>query len=483
LHLLVYNKNWEKNPEVIFLGRLILGSLCPHPPIIIPEVGGDEVYKAKKTFKGMQAAAESIARRKPEVLVIISPHAPAFHDKIAVNQVPILRGSMGQFGAYQVEFREENDLELGRSIIQKAQEKDIPVKELGPGYLRDSFSTEILDHGIMVPLYFIRKAGLNCPIVPISISFLPLEKMYLFGIAVREAIGESGKNAVVVASGDMSHRLSSSGPYGYDSAGKVFDEKIVQSVSKADPLILFEMSEDFVERAGQCGLRPLVMLFGSLDGFNVESTVHSYEGPFGVGYVVAELLPGGENKERSFWDRLFSVDAEEKESNFSYPVKLAWDSLRAYILEEKIISVPEDIPDELKKPAGAFVSLKKKGQLRGCIGTFRPTRKNAAEEIIMNAISAAVRDPRFAPVSPDELDQLEITVDILKEPEPVKDVGELDPKRYGVIVRKGARTGLLLPDIEGVDTVQEQLRIAKEKAGISPFEDCEIEKFEVIRYK
>ncbi|HBT20926.1 MAG TPA: AMMECR1 domain-containing protein [Peptococcaceae bacterium] len=465
------------------MGRLIHGSLLPHPPIIIPEVGGTEIFKAGSTFKGMQAAADSIAKRKPDVLVVISPHAPVFPDRIAVNQVPILRGSLRQFGAYQVECREENDLELGKKIIQKAEEKNIPVVELGPEYLRESFSTEILDHGIMVPLYFIRKAGLNCPIVPISISFLPLEEIYLFGIAVREAIEESSRNAAVVASGDMSHRLSSSGPYGYDPAGKVFDEKIVQSILKADPMILFEMSEDFVERAGQCGLRPLVMLFGSMDGFNIKSIVHSYEGPFGVGYVVAELLPEGENKKRGFLSRLFADAEQFKKEGYSYPVKLAWKSLKSYLLEGKIIPVPEDIPDELKKPAGAFVSLKKRGQLRGCIGTFRPTRKNAAEEIIMNAISAATQDPRFPPVSPEELDELEITVDILKEPQPVRDLSELDPKKYGIIVKKGMRRGLLLPDIEGVNTVQEQLRIAKEKAGISPFEDCEIEKFEVVRYK
>lgn len=163
-------------------------------------------------------------------------------------------------------------------------------------------------------------------------------------------------------------------------------------------------------------------------------------------------------------------------------VKLARDAIETYVRDRRIISPPSELTDEMKERAGAFVSIKKHGQLRGCIGTFLPTKSNLAEEIIRNAIAAATEDPRFPPVREEELEDLQVSVDVLSQPEPVNDLSELDPKKYGVIVVKGPRKGLLLPDLEGVDTVEEQLRIAKLKAGILPEEDCEIYRFTVRRY-
>jgi AmmeMemoRadiSam system protein A len=164
-------------------------------------------------------------------------------------------------------------------------------------------------------------------------------------------------------------------------------------------------------------------------------------------------------------------------------VKLAKDTVENYISEGKIISPPADLTPEMRERAGVFVSIKKKGELRGCIGTFLPSTENVAYEIIQNAISAATRDPRFPPVNITELNELEYSVDVLSEPEKVSSKDELDPKRYGVIVKSGSRRGLLLPDLEGVDTVDEQIRIASLKAGISPGEDIELYRFEVKRYK
>lgn len=164
-------------------------------------------------------------------------------------------------------------------------------------------------------------------------------------------------------------------------------------------------------------------------------------------------------------------------------VKLARDTIETYIKTDKVISPPSELPEEMKGRAGTFVSLKKNGELRGCIGTFAPTQPNIAMEVIQNAISASVRDPRFPPVASEELDSLDISVDVLTEPEKITSIAELDPKKYGVIVTKGWRRGLLLPDIEGVDTVEEQIYIAKRKAGIMPDEDVELMRFEVRRYK
>lgn len=176
------------------------------------------------------------------------------------------------------------------------------------------------------------------------------------------------------------------------------------------------------------------------------------------------------------------MSLKEKNNMHSF-VSLAKEAIERYVLEGKIIEPPQEMTPEMKKKAGVFVSIKKKGQLRGCIGTYLPAMENIASEIIQNAISAATRDPRFLPVEPSELNELVYSVDVLSEPERISSLKELDPKRYGIIVMSGIRKGLLLPDLEGVDTVKEQIRIASMKAGISPDEDIEIYRFEVKRYK
>ena len=166
----------------------------------------------------------------------------------------------------------------------------------------------------------------------------------------------------------------------------------------------------------------------------------------------------------------------------SLPVSLARQSLREYLTTGQYLQVPQNVGELLQKKAGAFVSLKKHGQLRGCIGTIMPTRSNLAEEIIYNAVSAAVQDPRFTPVSLEELEELTISVDVLEKPEKIASLAELDPQVYGVIVSRGARRGLLLPDLPGIDTAEEQVEIAKQKAGIGAGESVELERFKVTRY-
>jgi AmmeMemoRadiSam system protein A len=164
-------------------------------------------------------------------------------------------------------------------------------------------------------------------------------------------------------------------------------------------------------------------------------------------------------------------------------VRLARETIETYIKDGKIITPSLTLPKEMiNQRAGVFVSLKKFGDLRGCIGTFMPTQGSIAQEIIKNAISAAVDDPRFSPVNASELKDLTISVDILSDPEEVKEISQFDPKKYGVIVSSGYKKGLLLPDLEGVDTVEYQIGIAKRKAGIYPGEKVKLYRFEVKRY-
>src|SRR5512141_2244355 len=165
-------------------------------------------------------------------------------------------------------------------------------------------------------------------------------------------------------------------------------------------------------------------------------------------------------------------------------VKLAKNAIEMYIREGKVLQVrEEDLTPEMKEHAGVFVCLKVRGMLRGCIGSFQPTESDVAHEVVQNAISAATQDPRFQMVRENELDTLEYSVDVLTPPERIHDSRELDPRRYGVIVRSGGRRGLLLPDLEGVDTVEYQISIAMQKAGIPPGTPVELSRFEVKRYQ
>ncbi len=169
----------------------------------------------------------------------------------------------------------------------------------------------------------------------------------------------------------------------------------------------------------------------------------------------------------------------------SHPlVQLAKETIENYVRRGKTIQPPEELTPEMEKRAGAFVSIHKHGKLRGCIGTIQPTQDNVAQEVIRNAVAAATRDPRFPPVTSEELADLDVKVDVLGEPEPVQSMEDLDPKRYGVIVKsaRDRRRGLLLPDLEGVDTVAYQVDVARRKAGLRPDEPIELYRFEVIRY-
>jgi AmmeMemoRadiSam system protein A len=172
-----------------------------------------------------------------------------------------------------------------------------------------------------------------------------------------------------------------------------------------------------------------------------------------------------------------------KAAAVSPPVKLARQAIESFVKEGKVVSPPEDPPLEMQGQAGVFVSLHRFGQLRGCIGTFEPTKENIAREIIFNAISSATRDPRFPPVTPGELESLDYSVDILTRPEPAAEKDQLNPKKYGVIVEYGSKKGLLLPDLEGVDSIDQQIDICRRKAGIMPGEPVKLSRFTVKRYR
>ena len=249
---------------------------------------------------------------------------------------------------------------------------------------------------------------------------------------------------------------------------------------------MFDFDEAFCEKAAECGHRSFVIMAGVLDGMSVEARMYSHEDVTGVGYGICSYIPTGEDAQRRFLEKhLEKVQdmLDKKYENMDAYVRLARQAIEEYITNRHIIKVSRDLPDELiNTRAGAFVSIHEHGRLRGCIGTISAVRDSLSEEIIANARSASTNDPRFEPITPDELKWLEINVDVLSDAEDIDSKDQLDVKRYGVIVSNRYKRGLLLPDLDGVDTVDRQIAIAKQKAGITDREDYKLQRFEVVRH-
>ncbi|UCC60834.1 MAG: AmmeMemoRadiSam system protein A [Dehalococcoidia bacterium] len=442
------------------MSGIVFGCIVPHPPLLVPEVGGGRESEISSTIRAMEELTRQLAGRRPETVLVISPHGTMLYDSMGIATASRLRGTMRNWGARSADHDFNNDPDMVAALQAEASTAGIPLDSIG-----DREYT--LDHGVMVPIYFLVDGMKGVPLVPLTFSLMPLSTHFNFGQAIRKAAERAGKRVVIVASGDLSHRLIPSAPAGYDPMGEVFDRQLVDAIRSYDVPAVMGFDEALIDRAGECGLRSFVILLGALDGLNVKPDVLSYEGPFGVGYLVAA----------------FDIEETEAEGREMHPLtRLARDTVEGFIREGKLPQ-PRDLTPEMQEKAGVFVSIKMHGQLRGCIGTFEPKHPNVAEEIIDNAVNSAVRDPRFLPVTAEELPDLTYNVDVLTRPEPVEGEEGLDPRRYGVIVESGNRRGLLLPDLEGVDTLKQQIDICRQKAGILPDEPVKLYRFEVKRYK
>lgn len=459
----------------------MLGAFAvPHPPIILPEVGRGEERKIQKTVDAYREVASRIAALAPETVVITSPHATLYADYFHISPGQGAHGDLRQFGVAGVRVDVSYDNSFVQALEERARQAGLSAGTLGE---RDPQ----LDHGTLVPLRFLQEALNGFQVVRIGLSGLSVLEHYRLGKCIAQVAEQLGRRIVFVASGDLSHKLKEDGPYGFAPEGKQFDREVTAALAEADFLRLLSFAPAFNDAAGECGLRSFQIMAGALDQKAVCPEFLSYEGPFGVGYAVCAFAITGEDPNRRF-DALFSAQqhqrlalAKEKEDAY---VRLARFSLESFLRTGKRAKVSSEVPEELRQVrAGVFVSLKKYGQLRGCIGTIEPTTSNVAEEIVRNAVSAGTEDPRFDPVTAEELDELVYSVDVLGSPQSVASATELDAKRFGVIVTCGKRRGLLLPNLEGVDTPEQQIAIALRKAGISAKEPYALERFEVVRHK
>lgn len=451
----------------------------PHPPLIVPQIGRGGEKQIEATTRAYERVADEIAALRPDTIIISSPHSVMYADYFHISPGETAAGSFAKFGAAQVKFEEEYDSELVKTIEKLAAGKDIPAGTLG---VKDAQ----LDHGTLVPLYFIRQKYTAGKIVRVGLSGLPFTDHYRLGQIIQSAVSATGRNAVFVASGDLSHKLQDYGPYGFAPEGPEYDGRIMDVLSRAAFGELLEFDETFCDKAAECGHRSFIIMAGALDGISVKPEMLSHEDITGVGYGICTFYPAGTDENRHFADSFIEKkrgELEGKRRKSDEYVQLARKSLESYILHGERIDIPDGLPKEmLKEKAGAFVSIHKHGQLRGCIGTISPVTSCVAEEIIRNAVSASTEDPRFDPIRPDELEWLDINVDVLGKPESISSPDMLDVKRYGVIVTSGYKRGLLLPDLDGVDTVEDQIDIARRKAGIGQHEKISLQRFEVIRH-
>ncbi|MCL2615615.1 MAG: AmmeMemoRadiSam system protein B [Dehalococcoidia bacterium] len=338
---------------------------------------------------------------------------------------------------------------------------DLATKLLiNTSYLVEDIQAHLREHSIEVQLPLLQHLKHDIKIVPIVLSQVSANAYKEIGIEIADVLGDMERNVVILASSDMTH-------YEPHEQVKAKDDYALQAVLKLDVDSLLERIA--AQNVTMCGSAPVATLMAaarSLGAQRAELVRYKTSGDASgdcssvVGYA-GIIIPS---------------------MTKSPLVRLAHKAITAYVEEGHIIPLPSKLTPEMQAQAGVFVSLHKCGELRGCIGTFEPSRRNVAEEIIMNTVSAATHDPRFEPVKTEELKELEISVDVLTEPEEIESNGQLDPRRYGVIVARGLHRGLLLPDLKGVDTPEQQIAICRRKADIGADEKVRLFRFEVKRH-
>ncbi|MFN2530005.1 MAG: AmmeMemoRadiSam system protein A [Pyrinomonadaceae bacterium] len=440
---------------------IVFAGIAPHPPIMVPEVGRSAIPQVQNSISGMMELARRVIDADVETVVLISPHAPLEFDVFIAYGDDRVYGDFANFNAAETHFEIEVDHEMLHAITTSAATSKYEVLPI----------TDVkLDHGTAVPLYFLLKQGWRGRVVALGYCFLSNEDHLGFGACIKNAAEAVNRRIAFVASGDLSHRLKPHAPAGYNAGAYLFDEQVVDAIEANEPERIAHIDPNLRKLAGECGYRSMLVAIGVTRDLAMNCEVINYEAPFGVGYLVAQLV---------------NVRSDSSVDDGATLPMLAREAVEAFVRDGKQLESPAYSGVLLTTRAPCFVSLKTSdGDLRGCIGTVEPLRETLAEEIVANAINAATHDPRFLPVREDELPTLHYSVDVLLPAEPAE-MEHLDPKIYGVIVEDvgGTKRGLLLPDIIGVETAEQQVQIAARKAGIIPGTRLKILRFKVQRFK
>ncbi|HAV61068.1 MAG TPA: hypothetical protein DCY13_01725 [Verrucomicrobiales bacterium] len=464
-------------------GRICEAVLMPHAPILIPEVGGGREREAGATVDSLRRLAGEIVAGGPDSVLVVSPHSPRRPGQFGIWSGNSLTGDMSRFGAPGIALELPADRSLAGHLGETLRSKGMEHWQIQPGPL---------DHGAFVPLCFLARAGWTGPTAVMGLN-LPGEGGWrLAGRAVAEAVRLRGGRTLVLASGDMSHRLIPGAPAGYSPRAKDFDGEFLRllklanydSLARIDPGLQEDAAEDVVDStliaAHAVGLQ------------NEAHEVFSYEGPFGVGYCVARLFRDGDRGSRTpEASRSVGAGNTNLEPGKSIAQCDTGECLPAVAREAvraELIGAPLNgswrLNHYLNRPAGVFVTIRQPdGRLRGCRGTIVARHDNLIEEVRSVAVTSAFSDGRFEPLSVTELADVSFEVSVLHPAEPVATLTELDPETFGVIIATAdGRRGLMLPQVEGLDTAEDQVFATRRKAGIGPDEAVSLARFTVDRF-
>ncbi len=453
--------------------------IVPHPPVIIPEVGRGKEEQLQKTDAAYREVADRIAELQPDTIVLLSSHAASFVNYFCITPDERVKGSFKQFGAENVTVEAVCDTLFVQALSRAAAQVHFPA----------GFSTKKeaeLDFGTMIPLYFINQVYTDYKLVRMGQSALSAPEHYQLGKLIAQTADQLDRRVVVVASGDLSHRLSESSPYGFSRTGAKFDKEVTDVMKRGDFLRWLTIPPQVCREVGECGLHAYQVLAGTLDSRAVTPRLLSYEAPFGVGYSVASFEVGDEDATRRFdaaYEQRELVRIQVIRKNEDRYASLARVALEGYVKTGQGIRIASGLPiDMSERRAGAFVTVYKYGRMRGCAGSVRPVTESVADEIIRSAILACKSDPRFPAVTVDELPDLVYTVDILSDVEPVERADEVDLKNFGILITSGKKNSLLMPDPNNEKSAKEQVAAALEKAGIGKYEPYTLERFTMVRH-
>lgn len=462
-------------------GKVVIAALMPHAPVLLPEVAGGRVQAVAASIAAMSEAARRIVRARPQALVLVSPHAPRRGAAYTLRAGPRMQGSLESFGVPHLGVDLPSATSLADAIASAANARGVVIE-----WLRDG----PLDHGAVVPLWHLARAGWHGPTVVVGLNDSRTADQAEMGKAIAEAAHRSGRILAMVASGDMSHRLLPGAPSGFHPRAVEFDRALIDCLESGDfrrlqgldPVLQDLAAEDAVDSA---------VVAASAGGWGAHGhEVLSYQGPFGVGYGVAILYHdlderrGGAGEEPQAQGSMVPEPwAEEDGESGSELPGIARRSLEAVFRGEDGMPAYE-VTGLVAEPHPVFVTLRDvDGELRGCVGDLRPRLANTALEVWQLARDAAFRDHRFPAVTARELNRLRFEVSVVSPLEEVESEADLDAHFYGVVVEADdGRRGALLPDIEGVDTVEQQLAIVRRKGGIGVSEPVRLWRFTVKKF-
>ena len=448
-------------------GPIVFAGLMPHAPILVPGVGRERLAEARATATAMTMVAAHAVASRPETLVLISPHSPRRPGTFGIWQMPRLHGSLERFGSSQDRVDLPADPRYADRLADEADRRGLHTWRI---------SREPLDHGALVPLCYLVKAGWNGPTVILSLNLPGEGGLAELGSAIVAAAAGLRRRIGVIASGDMSHRLTASAPGGFHPDAHRFDETFIALLRRGAAAELQRIDPELQEEAGEDVLDSTVVALAAADNRTDGHEVLSYEGPFGVGYGVAILFePAGSDVAAAAGPAVVS----------------RYEDLPAVArcaMERELTGCGGPAPlagGILTERRAVFVTLRtSRGELRGCRGRLAPKAGDLVRETAECAVEAALHDYRFPPLTAGELADVSFSVTVLGELEPITSPAALDPALYGVVVTAAdGRKGVLLPAIAGIDSVREQLAIAREKADIGAGEAVKLQRFQAHSYK